>query len=95
MLAVAAPAAPRDAAALAFGRPLCRWFIADDKGLVCKREEIDYVTGCCTTGQRHSCETCSQEDRCCTGYEQCVSCCLKPDHTPQSFMHRTFRGMNK
>jgi hypothetical protein len=72
-----------------------RWLLADDQGMVCKREDLDYATGCCKGGQRHSCNSCSEVDKCCSEYEQCVSCCMKPGATPNTLMERTFRGMNK
>ena len=34
-----------------------RWFITDDRGYVCPRDTFNYQTGCCDSGQLHSCET--------------------------------------
>jgi hypothetical protein len=33
----------------------CSWFMADDKGKLCKAKELDFTTGCCTAGEQHSC----------------------------------------
>lgn len=51
---------------------------ADDRGMLCKDTELNHMTGCCDKGERHSCQTCDDRDRCCEGYEACVSCCLAP-----------------
>ncbi len=37
--------------------PCCRRFLADSEGNVCTRQQMDYSTGCCKGGRRHSCET--------------------------------------
>jgi hypothetical protein len=36
----------------------CRWFIADDRGMVCPRDSLNYGTGCCTDGEQHACTRC-------------------------------------
>ena len=36
----------------------CRWYITDDKGMVCPRDSLDYATGCCSAGELHSCDRC-------------------------------------
>eukprot|EP01024_Parvocaulis_polyphysoides_P057238 TRINITY_DN60801_c0_g1_i1.p1 TRINITY_DN60801_c0_g1~~TRINITY_DN60801_c0_g1_i1.p1 ORF type:complete len:304 (+),score=7.74 TRINITY_DN60801_c0_g1_i1:36-914(+) len=56
-----------------------RWYVADDQGVVCQRTDLNSRSGCCIHGKRHSCETCTLEDQCCSNYEHCVSCCLRPD----------------
>ncbi|KAL4440719.1 hypothetical protein ABPG77_000428 [Micractinium sp. CCAP 211/92] len=82
---------PQDCSNTASGR----WFITDDRGMVCERQQLDHQSGCCTTGQQHSCDTCEAEDRCCSQYEHCVSCCLKPENEPEAHMHDIYRGRNK
>jgi hypothetical protein len=72
-----------------------RWYIADDKGYVCPRDTFNYGTGCCSTGALHSCDTCGTDDQCCSQYENCVSCCLKPENEPGKHMHSVYRGRNK
>lgn len=72
-----------------------RWYVTDNRGLLCARDALDYTTGCCTTGQLHSCDTCKAEDKCCSQYEHCVSCCLKPDNHPEQHMRSIYRGRNK
>lgn len=39
--------------------PSPRWYITDDKGYVCARDAFNYGTGCCTSGELHSCERCA------------------------------------
>lgn len=38
--------------------PLCRHYIADSLGYVCRRADMDYTNGCCKQGALHSCEMC-------------------------------------
>jgi len=55
--------------------------ITDEKGYVCKTENLDWVTGCCVADKsegQHLCDTCDEATMCCTSYEMCVSCCLGP-----------------
>lgn len=54
------------------------WLYTDDKGTLCKGSDLDRKSGCCTSGEKHSCSTCDARDQCCEGYEACVSCCLAP-----------------
>ncbi|GBF90624.1 hypothetical protein Rsub_03196 [Raphidocelis subcapitata] len=56
------------------------WMYADEKGMLCRADDLDHKSGCCRTGDLHSCTTCDTHDRCCEGYEACVSCCLSPAH---------------
>lgn len=35
----------------------CRRFIADSKGFLCLRDDVDHRTGCCSKGTQNSCET--------------------------------------
>lgn len=53
-----------------------RTHVTDDVGTFCERKDLDYSTGCCQQGQKHTCDTCDPSDQCCSGYEQCVSCCM-------------------
>lgn len=53
--------------------------IADDRGFVCQRKDVNVATGCCRenlpeTHQYH-CETCL-DTGCCAIYEYCISCCM-------------------
>jgi len=54
----------------------------DDAGYTCRRELID-ERGCCDTSSnstiRYSCRGCVAPGLCCSTYELCVSCCLRPD----------------
>ncbi|EFN58615.1 hypothetical protein CHLNCDRAFT_17323, partial [Chlorella variabilis] len=72
-----------------------RWYIADDQGMVCSRDSLNYATGCCTGGELHSCTSCEAKDKCCSRYEHCVSCCLRPENKPGEKMQSIFRGRNK
>jgi hypothetical protein len=36
-----------------------RHFLTDSHGYVCSRRELDYTSGCCNSGDIHSCETCA------------------------------------
>lgn len=57
------------------------WLLADSAGFVCPRTALNPATGCCdTTASAFSCATCDVAAQCCTSYEHCVSCCLKPGH---------------
>ncbi|XP_065579863.1 SREBP regulating gene protein-like isoform X1 [Artemia franciscana] len=52
--------------------------IADDRGFVCPRSEM-LVNGCCQlASKKYSCDSCTTNG-CCSIYEMCVSCCLRPD----------------
>lgn len=55
--------------------------IADDRGYVCPRNDV-LSNGCCSVvslaTKRYSCETC-QDSGCCSIYEHCISCCLRPE----------------
>ncbi|CAH1801457.1 unnamed protein product [Owenia fusiformis] len=58
--------------------------IADERGYVCNREEVD-SEGCCRTTipstKRYTCDSCTNTG-CCSIYEHCISCCLQPDKQP-------------
>lgn len=66
--------------------------ITDDQGQVCKRDDVNSKTGCCRGGTLHDCSTCDLNDRCCLSYEQCVSCCLKPEHKAGDMAKVAFRA---
>ena len=40
-----------------------RWYLTDDRGVLCPREAVDAQTGCCTRGQKHACDMCESSDR--------------------------------
>jgi hypothetical protein len=71
-----------------------RWHVTDDQGFHCPRDKLDDATGCCKDGVRHSCKTCRSDD-CCTGYEQCVSCCMAPQNDAEGMVKKVFRGPNR
>ena len=39
--------------------------------------------------------SCDPDDKCCSQYEHCVSCCLSPQNTPEQRLQGVFRGRNK
>ncbi|GAB6026488.1 hypothetical protein CHUAL_012913 [Chamberlinius hualienensis] len=55
--------------------------IADDRGYLCRREEI-LLSGCCNiesqSTKRYTCEYC-KSNHCCGIYEYCISCCMNPE----------------
>lgn len=70
-----------------------RWNVTDDHGVVCSRQAIDPLTGCCTKGEKpYSCLTCSPDDLCCESYEFCVSCCLDPKYNASKLYRTVYRG---
>ena len=58
--------------------------VADDKGSVCKWNDLDPTSRCCKLGaattitQSTACSRCSSLF-CCDEFEHCVSCCLSPN----------------
>ncbi|PNW72377.1 hypothetical protein CHLRE_16g673841v5 [Chlamydomonas reinhardtii] len=66
--------------------------VTDDHGVVCKRSDLSYSTGCCTSGNQHDCALCDMRDRCCSEYESCVSCCLAPQHNAVSIAKQALRS---
>lgn len=58
-----------------------KFLLVDDKGYVCRREDI-LVNGCCNINSsytiRYMCDSC-QKDNCCIVYEYCLSCCMDPN----------------
>ncbi|CAG9539724.1 unnamed protein product [Cercopithifilaria johnstoni] len=58
-----------------------RTSVTDDRGYTCERAYL-LSNGCCEVGTqsvRFSCVWCDLCTGCCSHYEQCVSCCLRPD----------------
>uniref|UniRef100_A0A8R1U0X0 SREBP regulating gene protein n=2 Tax=Onchocerca TaxID=6281 RepID=A0A8R1U0X0_ONCVO len=58
-----------------------RTSITDDRGYTCERAFL-MSNGCCEVGThsvRFSCAWCDLHTGCCSHYEQCVSCCLRPE----------------
>jgi len=59
-----------------------RTVIADDKGYICPREDL-LGNGCCNVNssltERHVCSECDHVSSCCSQFEFCISCCLRPD----------------
>lgn len=72
-----------------------RLFVADDRGTVCPRAAFDQSTGCCTSGLQYTCQSCNKEDRCCSLFEHCVSCCLNPENNMAAELDTTFRLAHK
>eukprot|EP00892_Ulva_mutabilis_P008533 jgi/Ulvmu1/6051/UM027_0029.1 len=68
-----------------------RHHIVDSSGYVCSRTDLDFLSGCCSDGQAHSCDTCHVEDQCCSSYEHCVSCCLRPEFNATALAKDQFR----
>lgn len=63
-----------------------RFLVTDSNGYMCPTGLIDASSNCCNTGvttelnpkvRKHVCDTC-ESGGCCSNYEECVSCCLKP-----------------
>jgi hypothetical protein len=74
-----------DVTSLCQNTRLGRLYLADSTGRVCPRASFLSSTGCCDTSddasKRLSCETCEPElDGCCSSYEHCVSCCMRPEN---------------
>ena len=59
-----------------------RTSLADDKGYLCPRSSL-LNTGCCDTNssltERHVCRDCDRVLHCCSQFEVCISCCLRPE----------------
>eukprot|EP00897_Mesotaenium_endlicherianum_P006209 jgi/Mesen1/5616/ME000282S04778 len=63
-----------------------RDLIADDRGYVCARRELNMSSGCCGPSHREqfACRACNASTQCCELYESCVSCCQDPSHAPSA-----------
>ncbi|VDK80982.1 unnamed protein product [Litomosoides sigmodontis] len=58
-----------------------RTSVTDDRGYTCERAFL-MSNGCCEVGGqsvRFGCASCNLYTGCCSHYEQCVSCCLRPE----------------
>ncbi|KAM9821676.1 SREBP regulating gene protein [Syngnathus typhle] len=70
--------------------------LTDELGYVCERKDL-LVNGCCNIkaprSRQHVCKSCLA-DGCCSVYEYCVSCCLRPDKQAhlERFLSRTAQG---
>jgi len=63
-------------------RSVDRVFVADEKGRVCKWQDVNYETGCCPDDQStDACQEC--KENCCSIYAYCISCCLQPANPMQ------------
>jgi len=63
-------------------RSVDRVFVVDEKGRVCKWQDVNYKTGCCPDEQlTDGCIQC--RDNCCGVYVYCISCCLQPKNPIQ------------
>nr|XP_039270483.1 SREBP regulating gene protein-like [Styela clava]XP_039270484.1 SREBP regulating gene protein-like [Styela clava] len=69
-----------------------RELIADDRGFVCRRDDVE-SRGCCDIDaiftNRYACDTCVKSN-CCMIFEHCVSCCLQPDK--KQLLEKTIRS---
>ena len=62
--------------------------VVDSSGQQCLEAELDAETRCCfgglvpvaRTGHGAHCRSCSDADGCCVTQEDCVECCMVPDH---------------
>ncbi|KAH8313943.1 hypothetical protein KR067_004947, partial [Drosophila pandora] len=72
-----------------------RQLLADERGFVCRREEL-LPSGCCNTElpgiAYYSCRSCNTTTHCCAIYEYCVSCCLHPEKQP--LLEQVLRSAN-
>ena len=64
-------------------------------GYLCERRHLEKKTGCCQATSSsirgpYTCDTCSSITDCCTSFEHCISCCLKPDHVRTNERARLF-----
>ena len=58
------------------GRLCHRWHVTDDRGYHCPRSKLDTASGCCTKGERYSCQTCAHPDRLhISGFTACIAYC--------------------
>ena len=63
---------------------------------MCSRNDFLDSVGCCNERiSKYSCETCEVHDRCCSTYEHCVSCCMKPQYSMNEHLTRATIGLNK
>lgn len=71
--------------------------VADSRGFLCTHTS-QQSGGCCPPDgdqtRRYTCETCDS-NRCCEGYEQCVSCCLQPSESATRATVESHRSMRR
>ena len=48
-----------------------------------------------TEGTPAHAHRCSGDDNCCSVYEQCVSCCMKPANNAMEAVKKVYRGPNR
>lgn len=71
--------------------------LCDDAGFVCLRDDL-LSNGCCPTkNERFICDSCETITSCCTKYEVCVSCCLRPQNKDvlTSFVMNTINSLER
>jgi hypothetical protein len=71
--------------------------LCDDAGFVCSRDEL-LSSGCCPVqNSRFVCHSCQNNTQCCTKYEICVSCCLRPQNKDvlSSFVMNTISSLER
>jgi len=66
--------------------------VCDSNGQICAVSSINTSSQCCAHDSSilpaHSCSNCDSTLGCCSHYETCVSCCLKPSTLPTSLRLR-------
>ncbi|XP_061528768.1 SREBP regulating gene protein isoform X2 [Phycodurus eques] len=73
-----------------------KMLLTDELGYVCERKDL-LMNGCCNVNaprtRRHVCKSCLANG-CCSIYEYCVSCCLRPDKRAllERFLNRAAGG---
>lgn len=71
--------------------------VADSRGYLCSHI-TQHPAGCCPPQskhtQRYTCDTCDP-NRCCEGYEQCVSCCLTPNEASTRIAIESHHSMRR
>ena len=77
-----------------------RQLICDDKGVVCKRENVNYDGCCLQPALQFHCSAqpeCDQSASCCSLFEYCVACCLQPANkdTLAKFVRDTLISLEK
>lgn len=76
-----------------------RSLVADERGFLCGREQL-LVTGCCNSSSestsKYDCSMCSPASSCCSSYEHCISCCLRPQmrHSLQQVLQHAVETNN-
>lgn len=58
-------------------------------GYLCERRHLEKTDGCCQTTSSsirgpYVCDSCTLSSHCCSSFEHCVSCCLRPDYVSSS-----------